>query len=273
MEQNKIDIIKQYLKKELKGSIKEEETETPETQSPAVPEPETPAPITFESNPLEFILQKYPTLKDTLVTLLTDDFRDYVTGINIIAPRPTKFKIVLHNNRSIYLTYLGKTYEATISGKRYYLSNLGDIQRATMALSDLLTLGQPKEDLTGPETESGPTPPEGSKEKKPKEGEKEAPALSAGEEEVELKESYMKQQTNEVVKAAHIGVGDKFVIAGDMGKFVKGDKVEVTDIQAYGNDVKIYMTSSSGTSDFIIVDKNDDSIDLDYSVDESKKHK
>ena len=33
--------------------------------------------ITFESNPLEFILQKYPSLNKTLVNLMTEDFRDY----------------------------------------------------------------------------------------------------------------------------------------------------------------------------------------------------
>jgi hypothetical protein len=75
----------------------------------------------------------------------------------------------------------------------------------------------------------------------------------------------MKQQTNEAVSAAHIKDGDTFTVAGGMGNFVKGDKVTVTKIEAYGNDIRIYMTSDSGVKDFIIVDKNDDSIDLDIN--------
>jgi hypothetical protein len=75
----------------------------------------------------------------------------------------------------------------------------------------------------------------------------------------------MKQRTNEVVSAAYIKDGDTFTVAGGMGNFVKGDKVTVTKIEAYGNDIRIYMTSDSGVKDFIIVDKNDDSIDLDIN--------
>lgn len=270
MASDKVDFIKQYLKKEF-ASLKEEETEDPEEQSPEVPEeeptevpteePAAPAPVTFETNPMEFILNKYPSLRDNLVTLLSNDFADYVTGIYIIAPRPTKFKIVLHNNRAIYLTYLGKAYEATVSGKRYYLSNLGDIQRATTALSELLTLGQPKEDLTGPETESGPAPTEGGKEEKPAKAEE--PKVPEEGEEIELKESNM--NTNEAKSASQISTGDNFTVTSDMGKFSAGDKVTVTDVIPYGNDIRIYMTSDSGIRDFIIVDKSDTEIDLDES--------
>ena len=57
-------------------------------QQPQDVAPEQPA-ITYESNPLEFILQKYPTLNATLIQLLTEDFRDYITGVYIMAPKPT----------------------------------------------------------------------------------------------------------------------------------------------------------------------------------------
>jgi hypothetical protein len=44
---------------------------------------------TFEEDPIKYILYSYPTLKDSLVQLLTKDFLDYITGIYIIAPIPT----------------------------------------------------------------------------------------------------------------------------------------------------------------------------------------
>ena len=279
------NILRNYLATELKKSFSEVEDDTLDTvddavddvETPAEPEstptpepeeePKSPEEKAFEENPLEFILNKYPSLDETLITLLTSDYRDYITGIYIIAPKPTKFKVVLHNNQSFYLTYMGKTYEATISGKRYYLIGLGDIQRATMALSDLLTLGAPKDGLEGPADVMTPTAEEKGKEEKAAAAPEEKPAGGEGEE-IELKESTMNIQ-NEAVKTAEISEGDRFTVATDMGKFKAGDKVTVDSIEAYGSDVRIYMSTDSGTRDFIIVDRNDDSIDLDYSIDES----
>jgi hypothetical protein len=128
--------------------LKEEEEVIDQQSQDVVPEQPT---ITFESNPLEFILQKYPTLTKTLVELLTEDFRDYITGVYIMAPKPTTFKIVLHNNRYFHLMFMGENkYEAKISGKKYWLAKLGELQLATLSIADLLMLGTP------PSTE-GPT--------------------------------------------------------------------------------------------------------------------
>jgi hypothetical protein len=130
--------------------LKEEEEVV--DQQPQDVAPEQPA-ITFESNPLEFILQKYPTLTKTLVELLTEDFRDYITGVYIMAPKPTTFKIVLHNNRYFHLMFMGNdNYEAKVSGKKYWLAKLGELELATLAIADLLTLGTPPS-VEGPSEE------------------------------------------------------------------------------------------------------------------------
>jgi hypothetical protein len=49
---------------------------------------------------------------------------------------------------------MGKAYEATVLGKRYYLMNIGEIQRATVAISRLQRLGA-KPNAEGPGEESG----------------------------------------------------------------------------------------------------------------------
>lgn len=137
--------------------IKEEEEVVDQVSQDTAPE--TPA-ITYESNPLEFMLQKYPTLTKTLIELLTDDFRNYITGVYIMAPKPTVFKIVLHNNRSFYLTFMGDDkYEAKVSGKKYWLSSIGELERATISIAELLMLGTPPS-AQGPETEMTATPEE-----------------------------------------------------------------------------------------------------------------
>jgi len=136
--------------------IKEEEVvdQVPQDTAPEKPE------ITYESNPLEFMLMKYPTLTKTLIELLTEDFRNYITGVYIMAPKPTVFKIVLHNNRSFYLTFMGDDkYEAKVSGKKYWLSSINELERATISIAELLMLGAPPA-TQGPETEMASTPEE-----------------------------------------------------------------------------------------------------------------
>jgi hypothetical protein len=98
---------------------------------------------TFEEDPIGYILYSYPTLKESLEQLLTKDFLDYVTGIYIIAPIPTTFKVILHNNQYFYMIYMGRTWMAKIAGKKYYLLNIGEKGRAVEAIARLLSIGSP----------------------------------------------------------------------------------------------------------------------------------
>jgi len=131
-------------------------------------EPET---STFEDDPMQFILSKYQGLKTTLEYLMTPSFEEYVTGIYVVAPKPTTFKIVLHNGQFFFLQFMGKAYEATVLGKKYYLMTIGEKERAMVAISRLLRYGNPLKtkgpegaeqatrDSEGPAEEAGPTPP------------------------------------------------------------------------------------------------------------------
>ena len=144
-----------------------------------------PEELTYESNPLEFILQKYPSLTETLVELLTEDFRDYLNGIYIMAPKPTVFKVVLHNNQYFYLTWMGKTYEAKVSGKKYWLSSIGELERATIEIANLLMLGSAPS-TQGPEAEMTSAP-----EEIPEETPEETPEEEAPEEIQESKKKFL----------------------------------------------------------------------------------
>ena len=99
--------------------------------------------ISFEDNPLEFIIQKYPSLDAAISDLLTNDYRDYITGIYVIAPKPTTFKILLHNGQEFYLIYGPRSYIAKVSGKKYDLINIVDEQFAIKSIAQLLELGMP----------------------------------------------------------------------------------------------------------------------------------
>ena len=129
----------------------------------------------FEDNPIAFILNKYPTLKHTLEMLMTPAFKDYVTGIYIIAPKPTTFKIALHNDQEFMLTFLERAYEATVAGKKFYLRTIGEKERCINAIARLLALGNPIS-TKGPEggeqtADEGTEEPKGPKESAPAEEE------------------------------------------------------------------------------------------------------
>lgn len=149
-------------------------------------EPET---STFEDDPMQFILRKYAGLKNTLEYLMTPSFEEYITGIYVVAPKPTTFKVVLHNGQFFFLQFMGKAYEATVEGRKYYLMSIGEKERCMVAISRLLRFGNPLKtqgpegaeqgtrDTEGPSEEAGPTPP----------AETSAPEAEGGEELTEAK--------------------------------------------------------------------------------------
>ena len=101
------------------------------------------APSTFEDNPMEFILRKYVSLNAILTELMTSSYREYIDGIYIMAPKPTTFKVVFKNEQHVFLTYMGPAYEASVSGKNYYLLNIGEKERCMLAISKILRGGSP----------------------------------------------------------------------------------------------------------------------------------
>lgn len=105
---------------------------------------------TFDDDPMGFILRKYKSLNDTLIELMTRSYKEYLYGVYIVAPKPTTFKVVLHNKQYFYLVYLGPTYEASVAGKNYYLSDLGEKERCIVAISKMLR-GGPPINTKGPE--------------------------------------------------------------------------------------------------------------------------
>src|SRR6056300_816081 len=110
----------------------EEEDPTPE---------EDPDPKAGEETVLEdatdTILAKFPTVKQALVKLQTEDFKEFVESIDWISPRPTSFRVNLKNGQDYILKWTGKTFEAQIMGKRYLLSKINEYQQALDKLAIL----------------------------------------------------------------------------------------------------------------------------------------
>ena len=94
-------------------------------------EPDTKAPEeTVLEDSTDTILTKFLTLKAALIKLQTEDFKEFVDSIDWISPRPTSFRINLKNGQDYILKWTGKTFEAQIMGKRYYINKIDDYQQA-----------------------------------------------------------------------------------------------------------------------------------------------
>jgi len=102
------------------------------------------------------ILSKFPTLKKTLIDLLTDQYEIFVQDIFWIAPKPSTFKILLLNNQYFTLTYTEKSWIAQVLGKKYYLLNLSEEERATEAIARILSYSYTGEETSLPEKEEAP---------------------------------------------------------------------------------------------------------------------
>ena len=86
-------------------------------------------------------LTKFPELKEIIVSLLTADFDPFLSSIDWVAPRPTTFRINLRNDENFYLIWMGRSWIAQIEGKKYYLLNLPEEERAVEAIARILRYG------------------------------------------------------------------------------------------------------------------------------------
>jgi hypothetical protein len=107
-------------------------------------------------------LTKFPELKSVIVDLLTHEFNNFMSSIDWVAPRPTTFRINLKNNQEFYLMYGKRSWIAQIEGKKYYLLNLPEEERAAEAISRILRYGAKAEaNLTPDEELAASMAPEG----------------------------------------------------------------------------------------------------------------
>ena len=86
-------------------------------------------------------LTNFPELKEILIDLLTNEFDKFLSSIDWVAPRPTTFRINLKNNQEFYLMFGKRSWIAQVEGKKYYLLNLPEEERAAEAISRILRYG------------------------------------------------------------------------------------------------------------------------------------
>ncbi len=152
MKRNVYKILKEYIGKEIKNIISEEET--------------------IEITPF-IILQKFPSVEKVIRDLMGKTYANYVQEVFVVAPKPTTFRVNLKNGQYFYLEYNGKDksgakfFVAKIEGKKYNLADIYNEQAAVRGIQRLLMLGK---------TEETPSPAGSNEKPKPEKVPSETPA-------------------------------------------------------------------------------------------------
>ena len=142
--------------KELKKLIEEayiqvlRESEEPKPEDPIGDEEAGPETVLEDAT--ETMLEKFPTLKATLIKLMTRDFNEFVDTIDWVSPKPTTFRINLVNGQDFTMKWSGKNFQAKIQGKKYFLGQLDEFQQAL----DKLALLYQEAPLKGADEEGEP---------------------------------------------------------------------------------------------------------------------
>ena len=120
---NKELLLEKYIKKAIRKSLREAEEQAKQAEKAM------------------YLVYRFPGLKKLMEDLMSPAYGRFISNIDLIAPKPTTFSVKLINGEDFNIVYIGRgNFQVKISGKKYDPINLGDLERASRAISDLLEL-------------------------------------------------------------------------------------------------------------------------------------
>jgi len=131
-------ILEKYIKVAVRKALKEQEEQQRKAEKAM------------------YMVYRFPGLRKLMEDLMSPAFGRYVNSINIIAPKPTTFKVDLVNGQDFSIKYIGRgNFQIKVAGKKYDPINIGELERASQSIADLLELNYaPKEVEAAPEESS-----------------------------------------------------------------------------------------------------------------------
>ena len=134
---NKQLLLEKYIKVAVRKALKEEEQKQQ------------------KATKAMYLIYRFPGLKKVVENIMSPSFGRFIQDVTLVAPKPTTFNIKLINDQEFYVIYQGKkNYTAKISGKRYNMQELGEIERASQGVADLLELNYALNEKAGEEAPS-----------------------------------------------------------------------------------------------------------------------
>ena len=120
---NKELLLEKYIKKAIRKSLREAEEQAKQAEKAM------------------YLVYRFPGLKKLMEDLMSPAYGRFISNIDLIAPKPTTFSVKLINGEDFNIVYIGRgNFQVKISGKKYDPINLGDLERASRSISDLLEL-------------------------------------------------------------------------------------------------------------------------------------
>ena len=120
---NKKLLLEKYIKVAVRKALQEEEAKQQ------------------KATKAMYLVYRFPGLKGTMIDLMSPSFGRFIQDVTLISPKPTTFNIKLINDQEFYIRYDGrKNWTSKVSGKRYNMQELSEIERASQAIADLLEL-------------------------------------------------------------------------------------------------------------------------------------
>jgi hypothetical protein len=133
-------MTKSELREKIKNLAKQVYSKSKSSTPVKVVDLDTPTNVSLDVTRFP-ALEKFPTLKDTIIKLLTDQYDLFIKDIEWVAPRPTTFRIILANEQPFYLIYTDRTWIGKVEGKKYYLLNLSEEQNCIESIARVLSYG------------------------------------------------------------------------------------------------------------------------------------
>ena len=116
-------LLEKYIRVAIKKAIKEAEEQQKKAEKAM------------------YLVYRFPGLKKVMEDLLSPSFGRFVTDMKLVAPKPTTFNAKLINEQDFGIIYNGKgKYTVKVAGKKYNIQNLGELERAQQAISNVLEL-------------------------------------------------------------------------------------------------------------------------------------
>ena len=103
-----------------------------------------------------YLVYRFPGLKKLMEDLMSPSFGRFIVDVDVIAPKPTTFNAKLVNQQEFNIIYSGKNkFTVKVAGKKYNPQELGELERASQAIADLLELNYAIEEKEAPKKDAG----------------------------------------------------------------------------------------------------------------------
>jgi len=135
---NKQLLLEKYIKVAVKKALKEQEEQQKKAEKAM------------------YMVYRFPGLKKLMEDLMSPAFGRYINGINIVAPKPTTFKVDLTNGQDFSIKYIGRgNFQVKVAGRKYDPINVGELERASQGIADLLELNYAPKEAEGTPSDGG----------------------------------------------------------------------------------------------------------------------